>query len=60
MKISGSDWMWTVGLFLLLTLCFWLMIFLPFSWKVSAVIAGGILVVGVAAMIYLTAKSRED
>jgi len=60
MKISGSDWMWTVGLFLLLTLCFWLMIFLPFSWKVSAVIAGGILAVGVGAMIYLTAKSRED
>lgn len=60
MKISGSDLMWTVGLFLLLTLCFWLMIFLPFSWKVSALIAGAILVLGIAAMIYFTAKSREE
>ena len=60
MKISSTDWIWTVGLFLLLTLCFWLMIFLPFSWKVSAAIAGTILAIGVTVMIYFTAKSRED
>ena len=60
MKISKADLMWTLGLFLLLTFCFWLALFLPYSWKVSALISGGVLAIGVAAMIYVTVKSPED
>lgn len=60
MKFNVTDIIWTVGLFLLLTFAFWLMVFLPFNWKISAVIAGAIVALGVAAMIYITIKSPED
>jgi len=60
MKFSKTDLMWTAGLFLLLTFCLWLMLFLPFGWEVSALISGGVLAIGVAAMIYVTVKSPED
>lgn len=62
MKLFDVTDIWSGGIYLLLTLVLLIFVILVsyFNWKIAAVIAGIILVVGIALMIYITIKSPDE
>ncbi|MCF6292672.1 MAG: hypothetical protein L3J04_04670 [Robiginitomaculum sp.] len=62
MKLFDVTDVWGIGIHLLLTLA--LLVFVIFlqylNWKISAIIAGAIIAIGVAGFIYITIKSPEE
>ncbi len=59
MKFLDTDEKWILALHILLPFSLVLMLLLPFSWKVSAILVGGLWGVGIAILIYRMMKKKE-